>query len=49
MDMPTAIAAVIEHQDLSASDMQAVMRLIMTGQATAAQIGGFSCRSAYEG
>ena len=41
MDMPTAIAAVIEHRDLSAADMQAVMRLIMTGQATAAQIGGF--------
>ena len=41
MDMQSAIAAVIEHQDLSAADMQAVMRLIMTGQATAAQIGGF--------
>ena len=41
MDMPTAIAAVIERRDLSAADMQAVMRLIMTGHATAAQIGGF--------
>ncbi len=41
MDMQSAIAAVIEHQDLSAADMEAVMRLIMTGQATAAQIGGF--------
>ncbi len=41
MDMQAAIAAVIERQDLSAADMQAVMRLIMTGQATAAQIGGF--------
>ncbi len=41
MDMPSAIAAVIEHRDLSAADMQAVMRLIMTGQASAAQIGGF--------
>ena len=41
MDMPTAIAAVIERRDLSAADMQAVMRLIMTGQASAAQIGGF--------
>ena len=41
MDMQSAIAAVIERQDLSAADMQAVMRLIMTGQATAAQIGGF--------
>jgi len=41
MDMQSAIAAVIERHDLSAADMQAVMRLIMTGQATAAQIGGF--------
>ena len=41
MDMPSAIAAMIEHRDLSVADMQAVMRLIMTGQASAAQIGGF--------
>ena len=41
MDMQAAIAAVIDRHDLSAADMQAVMRLIMTGQATAAQIGGF--------
>jgi anthranilate phosphoribosyltransferase len=41
MDMQSAIAAVIDRRDLSAADMQAVMRLIMTGQATAAQIGGF--------
>ena len=41
MDIPSAIAAVIEHQDLSADDMQHVMRLIMTGEATPAQIGGF--------
>jgi len=41
MDMQSAIAAVIDRHDLSATDMQAVMRLIMTGQATAAQIGGF--------
>jgi anthranilate phosphoribosyltransferase len=41
MDMPSAIAAVIDRHDLSAADMQAVMRLIMTGQATEAQIGGF--------
>ena len=41
MDMQAAIAAVIERRDLNAEDMQAVMRLIMTGQATAAQIGGF--------
>ena len=41
MDMQAAIAAVIDNRDLSSVDMQAVMRLIMTGQATAAQIGGF--------
>ena len=41
MDLPQAIAAVIDHRDLSAQDMEEVMRLIMTGQATPAQIGGF--------
>lgn len=41
MDMPFAIRAVTERRDLSADDMRAVMRLIMTGEATAAQIGGF--------
>jgi anthranilate phosphoribosyltransferase len=41
MDMPSAIRAVTERRDLSASDMQAVMQTIMTGQATPAQIGGF--------
>jgi anthranilate phosphoribosyltransferase len=41
MDMPQAIAAVVEHRDLSEVDMTQVMRLIMTGQATDAQIGGF--------
>jgi anthranilate phosphoribosyltransferase len=41
MDLPQAIAAVVEHRDLSAAEMQEVMRLIMTGQATPAQIGGF--------
>jgi len=41
MDLPTAIATVVERKDLSAADMEAVMRLIMTGQATPAQIGGF--------
>jgi len=41
MDLPEAIAAVLEHRDLSADDMQHVMRLIMTGEATPAQIGGF--------
>jgi anthranilate phosphoribosyltransferase len=41
MDLPTALARVVEFRDLNATDMEAVMRLIMTGQATPAQIGGF--------
>ena len=41
MEMHTAIAAVVEHKDLDAADMESVMQLIMTGQATPAQIGGF--------
>ena len=41
MDIATAIANVVERHELSASDMEAVMRSIMTGQATPAQIGGF--------
>jgi len=41
MDMKSALKAVIERRDLSRDDMQAVMRLIMTGEATPAQIGGF--------
>ena len=41
MDMPNAIRAVTERHNLSGDDMRAVMRLIMTGAATLAQIGGF--------
>ena len=41
MDMPAAIKAVTENKDLSANDMTSVMRTIMTGEATQAQIGGF--------
>ena len=41
MNMPQAIAKVIAGQDLSKEEMLAVMRLIMTGEATDAQIGGF--------
>ncbi len=41
MDMPTAIRAVTERRNLSVDEMRAVMRLIMTGEATPAQIGGF--------
>jgi anthranilate phosphoribosyltransferase len=41
VDMRAAIRRVTEQQDLSSDEMVEVMRLIMTGQATAAQIGGF--------
>ena len=41
MDMPAALRAVTERRDLAHADMRAVMQLIMTGQATPAQIGGF--------
>ena len=41
MDMSSAIRTVTERRDLSADDMRTVMRTIMTGQATPAQIGGF--------
>lgn len=41
MDMQRAIRAVTERRDLSHADMIEVMRIIMTGQATQAQIGGF--------
>ncbi|HEY0634356.1 MAG TPA: anthranilate phosphoribosyltransferase [Gammaproteobacteria bacterium] len=41
MDMQSAIRAVTERRDLSHDAMAAVMRTIMTGEATPAQIGGF--------
>ncbi|MFA5531132.1 MAG: anthranilate phosphoribosyltransferase [Thiohalomonadaceae bacterium] len=41
MDMQSAIRAVTERRDLTSDQMRAVMRLIMTGEATPAQIGGF--------
>ena len=41
MEMQAAIKAVTEKRDLSAEDMQSVMRTIMSGEATQAQIGGF--------
>lgn len=41
MNMQDAIASVIEGKDLSRDEMSEVMRLIMTGSATPAQIGGF--------
>lgn len=41
MDMPAAIRAMTEHRNLTADEMTSVMRTIMTGEATPAQIGGF--------
>lgn len=41
MDMQGAIRAVVDGQDLSGDQMERVMRTIMTGEATPAQIGGF--------
>lgn len=41
MDIKQAIARVIDRHDLSAEEMTDVMRAIMTGGATPAQIGGF--------
>jgi anthranilate phosphoribosyltransferase len=41
MDMPAAIRAVTERRSLTVAEMREVMRLIMTGAATPAQIGGF--------
>lgn len=41
MNMQEAIAAVIDRRDLSTAEMVSVMQLIMTGEATQAQIGGF--------
>ncbi len=41
MNIQQAIAAVVAHVDLTTDDMTEVMRQIMTGEATPAQIGGF--------
>ena len=41
MDMQAAIRTVTEGRDLDPKEMSDVMQLIMTGQATQAQIGGF--------
>ena len=41
MNIQQAIGAVMEGNDLSVEEMQAVMQQIMTGEATDAQIGGF--------
>lgn len=41
MNIQEALTAVVSRQDLSRSDMASVMKQIMTGAATPAQIGGF--------
>ena len=41
MNMQAAIKTVLARKDLSADEMNNVMRIIMTGEATPAQIGGF--------
>jgi anthranilate phosphoribosyltransferase len=41
MDMQQAIKSVLARQNLSRDDMTGVMKLIMTGEATPSQIGGF--------
>lgn len=41
MNLPQAIAAVIDKHDLTEDEMTSVMQLIMTGEATPSQIGGF--------
>jgi anthranilate phosphoribosyltransferase len=41
MDMQSAIKTVIAGKDLTTDEMNNVMRIIMTGEATPAQIGGF--------
>ena len=41
MDMPAAIRAITEGRDLTTDEMTSAMRLIMSGRATQAQIGGF--------
>ncbi len=41
MEMQAAIRAVTEQRDLTGEEMTGVMRTIMTGEATPAQIGGF--------
>ena len=41
MNIQEAIRAVTESRDLTTGEMTAVMRAIMTGEATPVQIGGF--------
>ncbi|MEF3194194.1 MAG: anthranilate phosphoribosyltransferase [Halothiobacillaceae bacterium] len=49
MDMLTAFRALLERRDLSHDEMAAVMRLLMSGEATPAQIGGLLIGLAVKG
>jgi len=49
MDMQQAIRAVMQRRDLSEDEMTAIMGLIMNGEATPAQIGGFLVGLAMKG
>lgn len=49
MDITTAIRALVEHRDLTGADMSAVMRTLMSGEATPAQIGGILVGLAVKG
>ena len=41
MNIKTALGRIVDHLDLSTDEMRDVMREIMTGQCTDAQIGAF--------
>ncbi|MHB8423993.1 MAG: anthranilate phosphoribosyltransferase [Gammaproteobacteria bacterium] len=41
MDIKEAISRIVDREDLSRTDMESIMRQIMTGGATPVQIGGF--------
>lgn len=41
MNIQSAIQRILENKDLSGDEMNQVMKIIMTGEATPAQIGGF--------
>jgi len=41
MNIQSALASLLDNKDLTAQQMESVMRIIMSGEATDAQIGGF--------
>ena len=44
MDIRSAIGQLTQRQSLSLGDMETVMRSVMTGECTPAQIAGLQCR-----